>query len=44
LSLKHPPRTATDARDRFHRDPWKRLREKPGVKVLDVARRSPRER
>jgi len=26
------------------RDPWKHLRKEPGVKILDIARRSSRER
>jgi len=40
---KHPPKAALDQTEDLRRDPWKQLREKPGVKILDVARRSPRE-
>ena len=41
---KHPPKAALDQTEDLRRDPWKRLKEKHGVKILDVARRSPRER
>ena len=41
---KHPPKAVVDQTEDLGRGPWKRLKEKPGVKILDVARRSPRER
>ena len=41
---KHPPKAVIGRDPLDRRDPWKRLRERPGVKVLDIARRSPRER
>ena len=40
---KHPPKAALDQTEDPRRDPWKQLKEKPGVKILDVARRSPSE-
>ena len=39
---KHPPKAVAQEDER--RDPWKQLKERPGVKVLDIARRSPKER
>jgi len=39
---KHPPKAVTERDEK--RDSWKGLRERPGVKVLDVAKRSLRER
>jgi len=39
---KHPPKAVVDESKR--KDPWKQIKKKPGLKVLDVARRSPRER
>jgi len=41
---KKPPKAAVHEDPAPRGDPFKRLREKPGVKVHDVARRSPRER
>jgi len=40
--LKYLPKAVTE-RD-GERDPWKGLRERTGVKILDIAKRSPRER
>ncbi len=39
---KHPPKAVTKSDEK--RDPWKGLKERPGVTILDVARRSLRER
>lgn len=41
---KHPPKAVSDRTDELLKDPWKQLRERPEVKILDIARRSPRER
>ena len=41
---KYLPKAVLDRTDEPLKDPWKRLREKPGVKILSIARRSPRER
>ena len=40
---KHPPKAALDQTEDLRRDPWKQLKGKPGVKILGIARRSPRE-
>jgi len=44
LPEKHPPKAVTDSKKDLLTDPWKNLRERPGVKILDVARRNSRER
>jgi len=41
LPEKHPPKASTE---RGRMDPWGRLKKRPGVKILDVAHRRPRER
>ena len=38
---KHPPKAVVDESER--RDLWKRLREKPGVKILEIAIKNPSE-
>ena len=40
---KHPPKAVVDYTEELEKDPWKLLKERPGVKVLSVARRIPRE-
>lgn len=42
MSEKNPPIAKQSRKDETRRDPWKRLREKPGVVVKDVAMRRPR--
>ena len=41
MSEKNPPIARQSTKDEPVRDPWKRLRERPGVVVKDVARRRP---
>jgi hypothetical protein len=41
---RNPPKAAVERDPSHEKEPFKRLRERPGVKVHDVARRSPRER
>ena len=41
---KKPPKAVVHKDPSTSGDPFKRLRERPGVKVYDVARRSSRER
>jgi len=41
---KNPPKAAVERDMSPEKDTFKGLRKKPGVKVHDVARRSPRER
>ena len=41
---KNPPKAVVERAPSHPEDPFKGLREKPGVKIHDVARRSPRER
>ena len=41
---KKPPKAVVHKDPSPQGDPFKRLRERPGVKVYDVAKRSPRER
>jgi len=40
MPQRNPPKASTHREDPL-RDPWKRLMKKPGVKVQDIARRSP---
>jgi hypothetical protein len=40
---EHPPYASSEREDPL-KDPWKRLRERPGVRIIDTARRSSRER
>ena len=42
LSKKNPPIAKQSRKDEPRHDPWRRLRERPGVIVKDVARRRPR--
>jgi len=37
---KNPPMALTYKEDQL-KDPWKKLREEPGVKILSTARRDP---
>jgi len=41
---KHPPKAIVERDSSPEWYPFKGLRERPGVKVHDIARRSPRER
>jgi len=41
---KHPPKAVVERDQSPEKEPFKELRERPGVKVHDMARRSPRER
>ena len=41
---KNPPKAVVERNPSPEKDPFKGLRERKGVKVHDVARRSPRER
>ena len=41
---KNPPMASTGIHPSDRRDPWKKLREKPGVKIHDTARKSLRDR
>jgi len=38
---KNPPRAVVS--EKGSRDIWKKLKERPGVKILDVTKRVPRE-
>ncbi|MCW3979801.1 MAG: hypothetical protein NWF12_08650 [Candidatus Bathyarchaeota archaeon] len=39
MPRKHPPIAVIHHEER--RDPWRRLRRRPGIRVLGIARRSP---
>ena len=41
---RNPPKAVVERDPSPEKDPFKGLRERPGVKVHDVARRNPRER
>lgn len=41
---KNPPKAVVERAPSHPEDPFKGLRERQGVKILDVARRGPRER
>ena len=41
---KHPRKALVNRTDEFEKDTWKQLKEKPGVKILSIARRNLRER
>ena len=41
---RNPPKAVVERAPSHPEDPFKGLRERPGVKIHDVARRSPRER